>query len=184
LLELINDVLDISKIEADQIVLSKDEFDMGESIQRSVEKILAMAEKKGLKLTAEITPQSIMISSDKRRVEQVLLNLLNNAVKFTDKGYVKLDCRLMDGWLVTSISDSGIGIKPEDLQTLFKPFRQIDTGITRQYEGTGLGLSICKRLVEIMGGDIKAESEAGKGSKFTFRLPHKGNDHDQDNISH
>jgi PAS domain S-box-containing protein len=171
LLELINDVLDISKIEADQIILSNEEFDMGVAIQNSVEKILPMAGKKGLELKTEITPPSIMISTDRRRVEQILLNLLNNAVKFTDGGQVKLECRTTDGWLVTSISDTGIGIKAKDMQTLFKPFRQIDTGLTRQYEGTGLGLSICKRLVEIMGGEIKAESEAGKGSVFTFTLP-------------
>jgi signal transduction histidine kinase len=171
LLELINDVLDISKIEADQIILSNEEFDVGVAIQNSVEKILPMAGKKGLELKTEITPPSIMISTDRRRVEQILLNLLNNAVKFTDGGQVKLECRTTDGWLVTSISDTGIGIKAKDMQTLFKPFRQIDTGLTRQYEGTGLGLSICKRLVEIMGGEIKAESEAGKGSVFTFTLP-------------
>lgn len=171
LLDLINDVLDISKIEADQIVLSDENFDMGESVQKSIEKILPMAEKKGLNLITEIVPQKIMISNDRRRVEQILLNLLNNAVKFTDRGQVKLDCRIENGLLVTRISDTGIGIKPEDLQTLFKPFRQIDTGLTRQYEGTGLGLSICKRLVELMGGDILAKSEAGKGSIFTFTLP-------------
>jgi signal transduction histidine kinase len=175
LLELINDVLDISKIEADQIVLSNELFDMGEAIRKSVEKILPMADKKGLKLTAEINPQIIMISNDRRRVEQILLNLLNNAVKFTDHGQVKLDCRVENDRLVIRISDTGIGIKPEDMQTLFKPFRQIDSGITRQYEGTGLGLSICKRLVELMGGNIQAESEAGKGSVFTFTLPLKRN---------
>ena len=76
-----------------------------------------------------------------------------------------------DGWLVTRVIDTGIGIRPEDLDTLFKPFRQVDTGITRQYEGTGLGLSICKRLVEAMGGSIRVESEWGKGSRFVFTLP-------------
>jgi signal transduction histidine kinase len=171
LLELINDVLDISKIEADQIVLGNETFDMGESIRNSVDKILPMAEKKGLRLTTEINPSKIMISSDRRRVEQILLNLLNNAVKFTDNGKVSLNCRIDNDRLLTQISDTGIGIKPEDLQTLFKPFRQIDTGITRQYEGTGLGLSICKRLVELMGGEIHVESEAGQGSTFTFTLP-------------
>jgi signal transduction histidine kinase len=175
LLELINDVLDISKIEADQIILSNENFDMADSIQKSVEKILPMAEKKGLQLKTEITPESIMINNDQRRVDQILLNLLNNAIKFTESGQVELDSRIENGWLVTKVSDTGIGIKPEDLQTLFKPFRQIDTGLTRQYEGTGLGLSICKRLVEIMGGDIQAESEAGKGSVFTFKLPLRRN---------
>lgn len=171
LLELINDVLDISKIEADQLVISCEPFDMGAAIQKSVDKIKPMVEKKGLKLTGMVSPQVGEITADRRRVEQILLNLLNNAVKFTERGDVQLNCRLENNKVVTCVCDTGIGIKPEDLPTLFKPFRQIDTGISRQYEGTGLGLSICKRLVELMGGEIWAESELGKGSTFTFTLP-------------
>ncbi|HEX7556646.1 MAG TPA: ATP-binding protein, partial [Leptolinea sp.] len=171
LLELINDVLDISKIEADQIVIFNEQFDVVESIRKSLEKIKPMADKKGLEILFDVDPASITIISDRRRVEQILLNLLNNAVKFTEHGQVGVHCRVKKDMLVTSVSDSGIGMKLEDVQTLFKPFRQIDSGLTRQYEGTGLGLSICKRLVELLGGEISIDSEPGKGSTFTFTLP-------------
>ncbi|MBN1537390.1 MAG: PAS domain S-box protein [Anaerolineales bacterium] len=171
LLELINDVLDISKIEADQLVISCEPFDMQTAIQKSIDKIRPMAEKKGLAFTSDISPQIGEISADRRRVEQILLNLLNNAVKFTEQGEVHLECQIENDRVVTRVKDTGIGIKAEDFSTLFKPFRQINTGISRQYEGTGLGLSICKRLVELMGGEIWAESEPGIGSTFTFTLP-------------
>ncbi|MCE1253217.1 MAG: PAS domain S-box protein [Anaerolineae bacterium] len=176
LLELINDVLDISKIEADQMSINCETFDLGLSIQKSVDKILPMAQKKGLTLTSSLEPSVIEITSDLRRVEQILLNLLNNAVKFTDQGSVSLTGRLQDDEFIRiQIKDSGIGIKNENLQNLFTPFRQIDTGITRQYEGTGLGLSICKKLVELLGGQIWVESEWGKGSTFSFTLPYRRN---------
>jgi signal transduction histidine kinase len=171
LLVLINDVLDISKIEAGQIVIFPETFDMAAAIQKSIEKVLPIAEKKGLALTFSITPQSILILSDQRRVEQVLINLLNNAVKFTEHGEVHLECQVDDHDLVVHISDTGIGIKPEDLETLFRPFQQVDNGISRQFEGTGLGLSICKRLVDLLGGQISVISEWGKGSTFSFTLP-------------
>ena len=171
LLELINDVLDISKIEAGQIDVHNEMFDMRSSILKSLEKVTPMAERKGLSITSEIADEVQMIYSDRRRVEQILINLLNNAVKFTEHGGVHLKCNIEKGRLVTHIHDTGIGIKSEDLQTLFKPFQQIDTGLTRQYEGTGLGLSICKRLVDLLGGQISVESEWMKGSTFTFTLP-------------
>ena len=170
-LNLINDVLDISKIEAGQIDVIPESFKMENSIQKSVEKIIPMADKKGLVLTSTITPGSIEMFTDRRRVEQILINLLTNAVKFTDKGEVHLETHIENNYVVTRIIDTGIGIKPEDMAVLFKPFQQIDTGITRQYEGTGLGLSICKRLVELLGGKIWVESEWGKGSTFIFTLP-------------
>ncbi len=171
LLELINDVLDISKIEAGQIDVIPESFTMENAIQKSVEKIIPMADKKGLVLTSTITPGSIEMFTDRRRVEQILINLLTNAVKFTDKGEVHLETHIENNYVVTRIIDTGIGIKPEDMAVLFKPFQQIDTGITRQYEGTGLGLSICKRLVELLGGKIWVESEWGKGSTFIITLP-------------
>lgn len=171
LLELINDVLDISKIEADQIVLMKEDFDLCASIQSSVEKVRHPADKKGLTLVTDLLPESVPINSDRRRVEQILINLLNNAVKFTESGSVTIHSRVADGRVKVSITDTGIGIREEDLQTLFKPFRQVDTGITRQYEGTGLGLSICKRLVDLLGGTISVVSDPGKGSTFAFDLP-------------
>ena len=171
LLELINDVLDISKIEAGQIELVHDPFDMQTAIRKSLEKITPLADKKGLALTSLISPSVGPIVGDPRRVEQILINLLSNAVKFTEWGEVRIESQAEDGWLVTRVIDTGIGIRPGDLDTLFKPFRQVDTGITRQYEGTGLGLSICKRLVEAMGGSIRVESQWGQGSRFVFALP-------------
>lgn len=171
LLELINDVLDISKIEAGQIELAREPFDMRAAIQKSVEKITPLAEKKGLALTVSISPEVGQLTGDRRRVEQILINLLNNAVKFTERGGVHVESAAEEGVLVTRVIDTGIGIQQKDMDTIFKPFRQVDMGITRQYEGTGLGLSICKRLVETMGGRIWVESEWGKGSTFAFALP-------------
>lgn len=173
LLELINDILDISKIEAGQVVVFPETFDMGMIVRQSIEKILPLAGRKGLTITSELTPNLIEINSDRRRVEQILINLLNNAVKFTDEGEVRVECEIQDEWLLTRVIDTGIGIKREDLEVIFKPFHQLDTGITRQYEGTGLGLSICKRLVELLGGQIFIKSELGMGSVFSFTLPIK-----------
>jgi len=170
LLELINDVLDISKLESGQIELARDPFDMQTTIQKSLEKIAPLAEKKRLALTAVIAPSVGEVVGDRRRVEQILINLLSNAVKFTEKGEVRIESQVEDGWLVTQVIDTGIGIRPEDVDTLFKPFRQVDMGITRRYDGTGLGLSICKRLVDAMGGRIYVESQWGKGSIFAFTM--------------
>jgi signal transduction histidine kinase len=171
LLELINDVLDISKIEAGQIELARAPFDMRTTIQKSLEKIMPLAGKKGLALTALVAPSVGQITGDRRRVEQILINLLNNAVKFTEQGQVRIECQVEETSLVTRVFDTGIGIRSENMEALFKPFRQVDSGITRQYDGTGLGLSICKRLVETMGGRIWVESEWSKGSTFSFSLP-------------
>lgn len=125
----------------------------------------------GLALVADVGQQVGEIVSDRRRVEQVLINLLNNAVKFTEKGQVRVECEVNDERLLTRVVDTGIGMKPEDMDRLFKAFQQIDTGLTRQYEGTGLGLSISKKLAEMLGGEIRVESEWGVGSTFTFTLP-------------
>ncbi len=170
LLDLINDVLDISKIEANQIKLVEETFDAVECIKKSMEKIRPMADRKNLELIQDFDPPVAVITSDHRRVEQILLNLLNNAVKFTDNGHVRVKSRINTGCLVIQVSDTGIGIKPEDLDSLFQPFRQLDSGLTRQYEGTGLGLSICKRLVDVLGGVIHVESNPGEGSTFIVEL--------------
>ncbi len=171
LLSLINDVLDISKIEAGQLALSITSFELRPSIEKVVKMISPMAEKKGLDLRVEMDNNLGTISTDQRRLEQVILNLLNNAIKFTEKGHVILSCRGEDNDYVISVSDTGIGIPPEEVENVFKPFHQIDTRLARKYEGTGLGLSICKRLVEKMGGSIGVESQVGRGSIFTIRIP-------------
>ena len=104
-------------------------------------------------------------------MEQVLINLINNAIKFTEAGRIDIECRVQEGLLETSVRDTGPGIKPEDMHRLFKPFQQIDTGLARGHEGTGLGLSICQRLVTAMGGTIDVESQWSAGSTFRFQLP-------------
>ncbi len=173
LLDLINDVLDISKIEAGQMTFSPEPFDYLDAVQSCLEKIKPMANKKKLSVVTTLPSAPLEIVSDRRRVEQVLLNLLNNAVKFTEQGQISLVCEVKENSLITRVIDTGIGIKEEDMAILFKPFSQVDTGLTRQYEGTGLGLSICKRLVDEMGGELSVKSEWGKGSEFYFTLPLK-----------
>lgn len=171
LLALINDVLDLSKIEAGQVQVALAPFDVRATIDQALRALQPQADRKRLSLVAEVSPDSGTILSDRRRVEQVLLNLLSNAVKFTEEGGIVVRCEPRDGWLVTSVTDTGIGIRADELATLFRPFRQLESGISRRYEGTGLGLSICKRLLDLLGGDIGVESAPGKGSTFTFRLP-------------
>lgn len=178
LLALINDILDISKIEAGQITIAIAPFDLRESVQKVLETVTPLADKKQLPLIARVSPQVGRITCDRKRVEQILLNLLSNAIKFTERGEVTLTAEMMPGTshvphsaVCVSVTDTGLGIKREDLDKLFQPFRQLDTGLTRQHEGTGLGLAICKRLVERLGGTITVESEWGKGSTFRFTLP-------------
>lgn len=171
LLALINDVLDISKIEAGQLNVAAETVDLREAVLAAVQTMRPLAEKKGLELVVEITDAVGTITSDRRRVEQILLNILSNAIKYTEKGQVRLDCAVRDGFVVVNVADTGIGIAQDDLPKLFRPFHQVESGISRKYEGTGLGLSISKRLVELLGGTISAESEPGQGSRFSFTLP-------------
>ena len=171
LLALINDVLDISKIEAGQLEIRKERFDMRVVIEISVAAVRSMAEKKNLPIEIFIAPEVGFIVSDRRRVEQILVNLLNNAVKFTETGKIVLNCKADSEFIVVTVSDTGIGIRAEDIPHLFRPFRQVDSGLARRHDGTGLGLSICKELVNLLGGSISVESRLGEGSDFSFRLP-------------
>jgi PAS domain S-box-containing protein len=174
LLNLINDVLDISKIEANRLQVQLEPFELGEAVEKAVRTASPMASKRGIAIDALVAPGVGIVLSDRRRVEQILLNLLSNAVKFTDEGRVRIECSVLGDAVLVRVVDMGIGIKPEDMDRLFRPFRQIDAGVTRRYEGTGLGLSICKKLVDLLGGAIWAESEWGKGSTFCFTLPRAG----------
>jgi PAS domain S-box-containing protein len=182
LLELINDVLDISKIEAGQLEFHAEPFELPDSLQRVVQTIRPLADKKGLALDLGVGADLGSVIGDRRRTEQILLNLLNNAVKFTERGRVSLQAERVTLPGATPgapsvpgvrlrVSDTGIGIKSSDLPVLFQPFRQIDSGLSRQHEGTGLGLAICRRLATLMQGDITATSEWGHGSVFTVVLP-------------
>ncbi len=173
LLNLINDVLDISKIEAGQLEVFAKPFDMRSSIENAVQIVNPLAEKNGLPLITDISPDVGEVVNDGRRVEQVLINLLNNAVKFTKTGEVRIECHISKGTVTTSVKDTGIGMQLKSIKELFKPFKQLDSGLARKVEGTGLGLSICKKLIELMGGEIGVESQEGVGSTFTFTLPLK-----------
>ena len=182
LLALINDVLDLSKVEAGQLTVAREPFAMSETVDAAIKVLAPMAEAKGLAVVRSIAPVVGMVVSDRRRVEQVLINLLGNAVKFTDSGQVRVECRIEGEHLVTRVSDTGIGIKAEDMGKLFAMFQQIKTDRPLIEGGTGLGLSICKKLVELLGGQIRAESEHGVGSTFTFTLPlEKGPDNEAQN---
>lgn len=171
LLSLINDVLDISKIEAGQLELALCSFDLEASINKAISLVALIAEQKGLELTVAVAAGIDTIVTDQRRLEQVLINLLNNAIKFTDTGQVSLDCQLEEDRYCLRIADTGIGMRPEELHRIFQPFHQIETGLARQHEGTGLGLAICNRLVARMGGSITVASTVGQGSCFTVSLP-------------
>jgi len=171
LLSLINDVLDISKIEAGQLKIAQEPVDLHAVLEKVDRTVKPLAEKKNLTLELDIAPDVGMVMSDGRRIEQVLLNLLSNAIKFTEQGFVRIECSVQGDQIRIHVIDTGIGIKKEDMSKLFKPFSQLDTGLTRQYDGTGLGLSICSKLVGLMGGSISVESERGKGSTFRVMLP-------------
>ncbi len=173
LLDLINDVLDLSKIEAGQLPVATETFDLRGVIEKVSQAMRPLAENRGLTLDVQIAPAVAEITSDRRRVEQILLNLLGNAIKFTELGGVRIESRLQEGAVLVRVADTGIGIKESDLDSLFKPFRQIDMNDDRRRGGTGLGLSICRKLVELLGGEIRVESEYGKGSLFSVTLPTK-----------
>ncbi len=171
LLALINDVLDISKIEAGRFDLINDLFSPLDSAREVIEKVRPLAEKKGVFLRFEESEAVREIFNDRRRFEQILLNLLSNAIKFTAGGGVTLKCGVDGRDLFFSVADTGIGIESKDLEHIFEPFKQLDTGKTRQYEGTGLGLSISRKLAKAMGGSLEATSRIGEGSVFTLRIP-------------
>jgi signal transduction histidine kinase len=171
LLALINDVLDISKIEAGQLQVASEKIDLRQIIEKVEQSTRPLADGKGLELGLDLSPEINTVTGDSRRVEQILLNLLSNAIKFTEKGSVRIVGELDESNIIVKVMDTGIGIKDEDMGTIFKSFRQIDSGLTRKYDGTGLGLSISKKLVELMGGKIWVTSTWGSGSTFGFSLP-------------
>ncbi|MGO9377018.1 MAG: PAS domain S-box protein [Dissulfurispiraceae bacterium] len=174
LLSLINDILDLSKVEAGKMELEMKEFNIKRLVETSLALFKEKAYKQSLQITFEIAQGLETMIGDERKIKQVLFNLLGNAVKFTPAGgIIKVEVTLADDKELFrySVHDTGIGISTEDQNKLFKPFQQIDTRLTRKYKGTGLGLSLCKELVELHGGRIWVESEAGKGSNFIFVIP-------------
>lgn len=175
LLTLINDVLDISRIEAGEMTLAEESFEPMTSVDKVVEIVRPLADRKGLTLRVERHGDPGVRLGDARRVEQVLFNLIGNAVKFTETGSVNVRVDTSDdvahNSVVVTVCDTGIGIREEDMRTLFRPFRQIDSTLSRKHEGTGLGLVICKRLTQMMHGDIEVDSQWGVGTTFTLKLP-------------
>ena len=174
LLSLVNDILDLSKVEAGKMELEMNEFNIKRLVETSIALFKEKAYKQNLQMTFEIAQGLETMIVDERKIKQVLFNLVGNAVKFTPAGgIIKVEVTLADDkeFLKYSVHDTGIGISTEDQTKLFKPFEQIDTRLTRKYKGTGLGLSLCKQLVELHGGRIWVESEAGKGSNFIFVIP-------------
>jgi CheY-like chemotaxis protein len=174
LLNLINDVLDISKIESGKMEIVREDFDFCKMMRNSINVIAPLAKEKNITLDAPKTLKfKNYLISDELRLSQFIVNLLSNAVKFTPEGgTVSVRGSLSDaGILSVSVSDTGIGIAPENLTKLFDSFEQADTSITRRFVGTGLGLAICKKISELMHGDLSVTSEQGKGSTFTISIP-------------
>ncbi len=173
LLALINDILDLSKIEAGRMTLEPTTFDAAELLAEVETTVTPLIEKKSHVFTIEQAEGMPLLTADRFRIKQVLLNLLSNACKFTPaKGHITLSCRLANSaTMLFSVADTGIGIKPEDQEIVFEEFRQVDGSATREMTGTGLGLSISKRLVEMHGGRIWVESEYGHGATFSLLLP-------------
>lgn len=209
LLGLINDILDLSKIEAGKTNIEEEAFELAHAIEKSINMLHEMAARKKITITKEIGHGVGTITADERKIKQILINLLNNAIKFTPEGgEVTVSARQVKSWeledgsresgvgswvsgdgeriysefqiqhsglnadfIEISVADTGIGIKEEDMQRLFRPFEQLESHLTKRYAGTGLGLNLCKKLVEMHGGSIWAESKEGKGSTFTFVIP-------------
>jgi signal transduction histidine kinase len=171
LLSLINDILDLSKIEAGRMELEPTEFSLPSAIDNSLTLVRERAHRHGITLGRDVGERLGVVCADERKVKQVLLNLLSNALKFTPEGG-RIDVRaaVRDGVAEVSVTDTGIGIAPEDQSKLFDEFRQVGTA-SKKVEGTGLGLAISRKFIELHGGRIWVESQVGTGSTFTFTLP-------------
>jgi CheY-like chemotaxis protein len=169
---LVNDILDFSKIEAKRMEIAKDWFNLREYLHETVTMMTSKAHEKGLRLELAVSPtvpESIV--GDQSRIGQVLINLIGNAIKFTDAGEVKVAVQCHEDTLEFAVSDTGIGIPEDKQEKIFQTFSQLDSSTTRRHSGTGLGLAISKGLSELMGGQINVRSRLGQGSVFTFTLP-------------
>jgi signal transduction histidine kinase len=171
LLNLINDVLDLSKIEAGRLTLSLVDYAPAEIVHAAHMAAEPLAAAKNLALVLDIPDDLPPARGDERRLTQVLINLVGNAVKFTESGNVVISARAADGSLIVEITDTGPGIAPADQERIFEEFHQAGTAVTRKAGGTGLGLAIARRIVELHGGRIWVRSEPGQGATFAFSVP-------------
>jgi signal transduction histidine kinase len=180
LLTLVNDILDLAKIEAGKMDLHIVEFSLGDLAERLAGMMRPLAEKRNIELTCEVDPRLPLLVQDAGKIQQILYNLLSNAIKFTPEGgRVQLNANLRDeNLLELVVEDTGVGIALEDQETIFEKFRQGNTArgdrqssLTREYAGTGLGLSIVKELSKLLGGEVSLTSELGKGSRFVVTVP-------------
>ena len=171
LLSLINGLLDLSKIEAGRMEVFAETFKLEDVIRVATATVEPMLKDGRVRLVTEIAPDIPAVKSDREKLKQVILNLLSNAAKFTEKGEIKVSAWREDSMFKLAVSDTGIGMKKEALEYIFEEFRQVDMSTTRKYGGTGLGLAIVKRIINLLGGEVEVESEVGKGSKFTITLP-------------
>lgn len=171
LLAILNDILDLSKIEAGKLELEIVEFDLSDVARGAYSAFTAIANKKGLSFALDVHGAQGRYRGDPSRLRQILYNLISNALKFTEQGEIRVVATYADGELCVAVRDTGLGISPEGLDRLFEKFDQLDSSTTRRFGGTGLGLAICRELAQLMGGRITVESELGLGSRFELRAP-------------
>ena len=183
LLALINNILDLSKIEAGRMDVHRKAFDLELLIDTCLHTMEPLIKTKGLRLVAHIAPDLPPLYSDEEKIRQILLNLLSNAAKFTKQGSITVRASHRDECVVIAVEDTGIGIAPDQQEAIFDEFTQLDSGSTKEYGGTGLGLSICRHLAELLNGRVSASSEIGCGSVFTLTIPLQHNAMVADNQS-
>ena len=172
LLKLVNDILDVSRLDTDTMRFEMVKLNPVEILNEIVEDMKTVVEKNNIKFITKIPMDLPNIIGDRHRLSQVLKNLMVNAVKFTDRGSISIEAEKKSNHILISIKDTGIGVSKDELKKIFNKFYQAYTGDDRENEGTGLGLFICKEIVGKHNGEIWAESELGKGSKFVIKLPH------------
>jgi signal transduction histidine kinase len=171
---MINEMLDFSKIEAGKLKSTPEKLDLNNLIDLTVEELRSLAAQKQLNLITEINLIDNCLFQDYKFIKRTLTNLLSNAIKFTEEGEVRVKAWEIDATKIAiAVSDTGIGIAPEDRDTIFQAFRQVDQSFTRQHSGTGLGLAITQSLVKMMGGKISLDSNLGQGSTFTVEIPRR-----------
>jgi signal transduction histidine kinase len=172
LLSLINDILDLSKIEAGRMDLEISSFDLPTALANAMTLVRERAQRHGIELSLKVDKRLGAFNADERKFKQIVLNLLSNAVKFTpDGGKVDVTAQLDTQYVAIAVKDTGIGIAPEDQAAVFEEFKQVGRDYTKKAEGTGLGLALTRRFVELHGGEVRLDSEPGKGSTFTVQLP-------------